>query len=54
MCFQLDENLSACDSAEQISDSFSEFYKLFDELGIIDSSKYKNINNWVNKTTIQT
>ena len=44
---QLDLNLSNGSSSEQeIKEAFIEFYKLFDDFGIIDKTRYENINNW--------
>ena len=44
---QLDLNLSTGKSSEQeIKEAFIEFYKLFDDFGIIDKSRYENINSW--------
>jgi len=42
---QLDANLSKGDSStEEIKEAFNEFYKIFDDCGIIDRSKFTNIN----------
>jgi len=47
MMKQLDLNLSSGRSSDQeIREAFIEFYKLFDDFGIIDKTRYKNINNW--------
>jgi len=47
MMKQLDLNLSSGRSSDQeIREAFIEFYKLFDDFGIIDKTRYENINNW--------
>jgi len=47
MMKQLDLNLSnGCNSEEEVKEAFIEFYKLFDDFGIIDKNRYTNINNW--------
>jgi len=46
MMKELDENLTKADTNVKIAGAFSEFYKLFDEIGIIDKKSYNNINNW--------
>jgi hypothetical protein len=47
MMKQLDLNLSAGKSSEEeIREAFIEFYKLFDDFGIIDKTRYQNINSW--------
>ena len=43
---QLDADLvTGGDNEAQIKEAFIEVYKLFDDFGIIDKTKYCNINN---------
>ena len=37
---------TGCNTEEEIKEAFIEFYKLFDDFGIIDKTRYQNINNW--------
>jgi len=47
MMKQLDTNLTdECKSDQEIKEAFIEFYKLFDDFGIIDKTRYQNINKW--------
>jgi len=47
MMKQLDLNLSNGESSDkEIREAFIEFYKLFDDFGIIDKNKYEHINSW--------
>ncbi|XP_023333251.1 histidine decarboxylase [Eurytemora carolleeae] len=50
MIKQLDINLEeGTDQMDQVKEAFIEFYKLFDDFGIIDKSSFNNINRWNSK-----
>jgi len=55
MVRQLDINLeeNSTDDTQQVREAFIEFYKLFDDFGIIDQTSFKNINQWRERSTVK-
>ena len=48
----MDNNLEAGeDDEDQIKAAFVEFYRLFDDFGIIDKTAFANINQWSESRT---